>query len=237
MLAFAALWLARAPILRTAARLWIVDESLIPARAIVVLGGGEDYRPFAAARLWKQGLAPVILVPQVIASRTESLGLRPTTTQIILGVLKSEGIPDDAIQLYGKDLSSTREEALAVQTWLTSAPPSTLDPRQSTPDSPTPAVDQAPTEFPGPPTPQPPASPPRPSTLDPHLPNVLLIPTDPFATRRTNAFFGKTLPGCDVRVLRTDPQDLSVDTWWSQEQGLIDFQNEVIKWLFYKIKY
>jgi hypothetical protein len=38
-------------------------------------------------------------------------------------------------------------------------------------------------------------------------------------------------------VIRTDPRDLNVETWWTQEQGLIAFQNEVIKWLFYKIKY
>ena len=75
----------------------------------------------------------------------------------------------------------------------------------------------------------------RPSTPQPFP--ILLIPTDPFATRRTNAFFGKTLPGCDVRVIRTDPPDLNVEAWWTQEQGLIAFQNEVIKWLFYKIKY
>jgi hypothetical protein len=134
-----------------------------------------------------------------------------------LGILKSEGIPDHAIQLYGQDLSSTREEALAVKTWLTS--PSPASSLQSQP-------------FP---------IPPQVSGLQsqpfPLPPSSLLIPTDPFATRRTNAFFGKTLPDCDVRVIRTDPRDLNVETWWTQEQGLIAFQNEVIKWLFYKIKY
>jgi len=61
----------RVPLLRGLAAWWIVDEVPVAAEAIVVLGGGEEYRPFAAARLWKSGLAPVILVPEVKRSPTE----------------------------------------------------------------------------------------------------------------------------------------------------------------------
>ena len=197
------LWMARAPILRTAGRLWIVEESPIPSCAIVVLGGGENYRPFAAARLWKQGLAPVILVPNIKFSPTESLGLRPNTTKVILGVLKSEGVPDRAIHCIGSNISSTRDEAFAVKAWLETP----IQQSASQESNPSPA------------------------------PGAILIPTDPFAARRTNAFFEKTLPAYDVRVIRADRQDLDVNIWWTQEEGLISFQNEVIKWLFYKIKY
>ena len=196
------LWMARAPSLRTAGRLWIVGESPIPSCAIVVLGGGEEFRPFAAARLWKQGLAPVILIPNIQISPTESLGLRPNNTQVILGVLKSEGVADSAIRCIGTNISSTREEALAVKAWLENPSPSS-----------------------------------QPGSNSPAAPRAILIPTDPFAARRTNAFFEKTLPAYDVRVIRADRQDMDVNIWWTQEEGLISFQNEVIKWLFYKIKY
>jgi len=188
--------------LRKAGRLWMVDESPVPARAIVVLGGGEDYRPFAAARLWKQGFAPVILVPNIQLSPTETLGLRPQTTQVILGVLKAEGVPDSAVQRIGNNVGSTRDEALAVKAWLES-------PAQQ--------------------------APPAPGNSPP--PSAILIPTDPFAARRTNAFFEKTLPAFNVRIIRADRDDLDLNVWWTQEEGLISFQNEVIKWLFYKIKY
>jgi uncharacterized SAM-binding protein YcdF (DUF218 family) len=107
----------RVPLLKGLAAWWIVDEVPAAADAIVVLGGGEDYRPFAAARLWKRGLAPVILVPEVKRSPTEELGLRPATTEVILGVLRVEGVPDSAVVRIGKDVTSTREEALAVKVW------------------------------------------------------------------------------------------------------------------------
>ena len=190
----AALYIFRAPILRAAAHGWIIDEPAIPAQAIVVLGGGEDYRPFAAAELYKKGIAPIILVPKVELDATQTLGLRPTTTQIILGVLNSQRIPDPAIQLYADNVGSTRDEAVGVQTWVAAQNP-------------------------------------------PLAPAVLVIPTDPFATRRTNAFFEKTLPNLDIRVLVTTPKDIDVETWWTQERSLISFQNEVIKWAFYKVKY
>jgi uncharacterized SAM-binding protein YcdF (DUF218 family) len=183
-------------ILRGVAHGWIVDEPPASASAIVILGGGEDYRPFAAARLWKAGLAPVILVPDVEVRATEALGLRPTTTHVILGVLKAEGVPESAIVRIGQAVTSTRDEAMAVRAWVDTLPPSR-------------------------------ASEPR----------LLIIPTDPFATRRTNAFFEKTLPSWDVRVVRTDPVNIDVEAWWTDEDGLMSFQNEFIKTLFYAVKY
>ena len=185
----------RVPLLRGAARWWIVAEAPDKAAAIVVLGGGEDYRPFAAARLWKEGWAPIILVPDVRPSPTEGLGLRPRTTDVILGVLKAEGVPDSAVVRIGDKVASTRDETLAVRAWLDSRPAPAAHPAR------------------------------------------LLIPTDPFATRRTDWFFHRSLPGTDIRTLRTDPRDLDPDRWWTQEQGLISFNNEVIKTAFYWLKY
>lgn len=182
----------RVPLLKGLAAWWIVEEVPEAADAIVVLGGGEDYRPFAAARLWKRGLAPVILVPEVKRSPTEELGLRPATTEVILGVLRVEGVPDSAVIRIGKDVSSTREEALAVKAWMAAEGKAT----------------------------------PR-----------MLIPTGPFQTRRTNWLFEETIPGSAAMVIRTDPQDLNADVWWTMETGLISFQNEVIKYLMYRVKY
>jgi uncharacterized SAM-binding protein YcdF (DUF218 family) len=186
------------PLLRGAARWWIVDEVTVAAEAIVVLGGGEDYRPFAAARLWKKGLAPVILVPEVKRSPTEELGLRPGTTEVILGVLKAEGVPDHAVVKIGKDVSSTREEALAVKEWAAGAGS---------------VQEKGGTGW------------------------RLLIPTDPFPTRRTNWLFEKTIPGCDATVVRTDPRDIDVERWWTSERSLISFQNEVVKYVLCRVKY
>jgi uncharacterized SAM-binding protein YcdF (DUF218 family) len=182
----------RVPLLRGAARWWIVDEVPVVSDAIVVLGGGEEYRPFAAAKLWKAGIAPVILVPDVRLHATEALGLRPGTTEVILGVLKAEGVPEGVVVKIGKGVTSTREEAVAVREWAMGA--GKAMPR-------------------------------------------LVIPTDPFPTRRTNWLFEKTIPGCEATVVRTDPRDLEVERWWTSEAGLISFQNEVVKYMMYRVKY
>jgi len=54
-------WWWRAPLLRGAARLWIVADAPAKADAIVILGGGLDSRPAEAARLFHAGFAQRIL--------------------------------------------------------------------------------------------------------------------------------------------------------------------------------
>jgi hypothetical protein len=53
LLALSIGWLARVQILQGVARAWIVSDSIGPADAIAVLGGGLETRPFAAADLYK----------------------------------------------------------------------------------------------------------------------------------------------------------------------------------------
>ena len=55
-------YIFRAPLLRGAARAWVVNDQLTRADVIVVLGGGMETRPFEAARLYHLGLAPKILL-------------------------------------------------------------------------------------------------------------------------------------------------------------------------------
>lgn len=183
-------------VLRVVAHGWLVDEPVERAAAIVVLGGGEDYRPFAAARLWREGWAPVVLVPDVEVRRTEAMGLRPPVTEVILGVLKAEGVPERAIVRIGREVTSTRDEAVAVRQWAEGgAGPQAGGSRR------------------------------------------LLIPTDPFATRRTDWIFRRVLPEWDVRVVRTDPATLDFDRWWMREDGVLSFQSEWVKMAYYLVRY
>jgi hypothetical protein len=41
----------------------------------VILGGGLEYRPFAAAQLYKEGFAPKVLIMDVKLAPTEEMGL------------------------------------------------------------------------------------------------------------------------------------------------------------------
>ena len=63
----------REPVLVGAADLWIVSDSITRADAIVVLGGGLETRPYAAAELWRRGFADKILISQSRSGKFLSL--------------------------------------------------------------------------------------------------------------------------------------------------------------------
>jgi len=187
-------FLFRRPLLAGAAWWWVVSDPPAGAAAIVVLGGGPDSRPFAAARLYKEGYAPKILLPKVKPSPTELLGLKRNDTDLAREVLLHEGIPGSAIELIGADVTSTFDETGAVLSWLKSQPGN-------------PGI-------------------------------TVIIPTETFFTRRTKWIFTKTLKGMATPVVVAIPAAAyTSDDWWHHEEGLIDFQNEVIKLLYYLLKY
>ena len=188
------LYLLRAPILTGIARLWIVDEPLSKADAIVVLGGGLQTRPFIAAELYKQGLAPKVVVMNVEHKNTEELDLTQSETSLLKEVLINRGVPEDALVFIGNDVSSTYEEALALRDWV-----QTSKARR------------------------------------------LIVPTEPFHTRRVNWLFEKMLnkgaSPIEVLVTSTKPVSSASSNWWQTERGLIEFQNEVVKFLYYEVKF
>jgi uncharacterized SAM-binding protein YcdF (DUF218 family) len=187
------LFLFRAPLLTGLARLWIVDEPLSKADAIVVLGGGLQSRPFVAAELYKQGLAPKVVVMNIEPRNTEELGLTQSETSLLKDVLIKRGVPEESLVFIGNEVSSTYEEALALRDWV-----ETTKARR------------------------------------------LIIPTEPFHTRRVNWLFEKMLNkgGTPVEVLVTSTKPVSSvsSNWWQTERGLIEFQNEVVKFVYYVVK-
>ncbi len=65
----------------------------------------------------------------------------------------------------------------------------------------------------------------------------VIIPTEQFDTRRLSWCARKAAPGLDVRVRPVvDPQYTTGD-WWRYERGLIAFENEVVLWSYYHLKY
>jgi uncharacterized SAM-binding protein YcdF (DUF218 family) len=118
--AFALLWLLRAQAMTAAARFLSVHDPLARADAIFVLGGDPDIRPYAAAALYRRGLAPRVLVPGMETGRLAADGLIPTQTELFLRVLAKEGVPAGAIEVL--DLpggtSSTTEDARVLADWV-----------------------------------------------------------------------------------------------------------------------
>src|SRR6516164_5614015 len=106
-------WAERAFLLRWAADLWIVSDPLTPADVAVVLGGGLNVRPFAAAELYNNGLVKKVLVSQVADGRAVAIGAGLGHTESKRQVLLKLGVPADAIETFGTANKNTKEEALA----------------------------------------------------------------------------------------------------------------------------
>lgn len=190
----ALLWCFRVPILRGLAEAWIRDESTSGgADAIVVLGGGLETRPFRAAELYRQGVAPAIWVTRPEPEPTAKLGLKESSYDACLAVLQRLGVPREAIVPVGEGLGSTWDEALAVRALVRSQP----------------GVRR------------------------------LVVPTDPFHTRRVDWVFTHLLrqEGVEVRVVSVKALEYDPAAWWREESGAVAFHNEVLKYWFYRWRF
>jgi uncharacterized SAM-binding protein YcdF (DUF218 family) len=167
----------------------MVNNPPIKADAIVVLGGGAQFRSFEAARLYQTGLAPVILVMNSELRATDRLGLTIPDAELVRRVLLSNAVPPEAIQILGTNLTSTLGEALTLKQWSKASQTASF-----------------------------------------------LIPTGPFHARRVRWVFHRHL-GDSARLIVTSINPEECANWWKDEKNLIDFQNEVIKYLYYRLKY
>ena len=67
----------------------------------------------------------------------------------------------------------------------------------------------------------------------------LIVPTEIFSTRRVRWILRHELSATVARVevpALNDPLYESAD-WWKDEKGIVAFQNEIIKYLYYRLKY
>jgi uncharacterized SAM-binding protein YcdF (DUF218 family) len=66
----------------------------------------------------------------------------------------------------------------------------------------------------------------------------IIVPTEIFPARRVrwmlHRVFGEDVA---IRVVALDPELYKRDDWWQHEEGIISFQNEVLKYLYYRIRY
>jgi len=180
----------RASLLAGAARLWIVDDAVAQADVIAVLGGGAQFRTFAAARLYHAGVAPRIAFMDVGLGPEERARGETVSgeTRLLRAVLLQERVPEENIVLVGRGETSTAEEARSLRDWAVKA-----------------GVKR------------------------------LLIPTDYFHTRRVSWYFRKVFAGTGIetRVQAVPMGGYSPADWWRHEDGVITFQNEVIKTALY----
>jgi uncharacterized SAM-binding protein YcdF (DUF218 family) len=117
------LYLARGYILTFFGRLLDASEPPQATDYVMVLGGGRQTRPFAAAALLRAHLAQKALVPTVKLSTDAADGISVPEHQLIIDVLRSRGIPADAIIQLPGEVSNTFDEANVLRTFLESRPP------------------------------------------------------------------------------------------------------------------
>jgi uncharacterized SAM-binding protein YcdF (DUF218 family) len=187
-----AAYVCRAPLLRGVAEAWIVDDVPTKADALVVLGGGVQYRPFAAARLYKKGLAPKILIMDIKLGATDEMGLTQPQKDLTRRLLLHQGVPENAIEMVGRTVSNTAEESVGVFDWAQQ-----------------------------------------------HGARNLIVVTEIFHTRRARWIFRKRFKGTgtDIQMVAVEPVEYQAKNWWHSEQGLIAFQEEIFKFLYYRFKY
>ena len=69
--------------------------------------------------------------------------------------------------------------------------------------------------------------------------SAFIIPSEIFSARRVrwifcHQFFGTAV---SIKVPSFEPPAYTRRDWWKTEQGLIAFQNEVLKYVYYRLKY
>lgn len=71
-----------------------------------------------------------------------------------------------------------------------------------------------------------------------HATRVLIV-TDQFHTRRARRYFQKALrgTGASLRVLSVASPNYSLAEWWRSEEGMLFFHSELLKSVYYWIKY
>lgn len=105
---------------------WLdVSEPIERVDAVLALGGGAEQRPFAAAAIYKKGLAKVLLAPQTKDKTALAEGLGENEAIRYRRIWKSLGVPETAIEALPGAADSTRDEAKLLKVWLETHPGAT----------------------------------------------------------------------------------------------------------------
>jgi uncharacterized SAM-binding protein YcdF (DUF218 family) len=74
---------------------------------------------------------------------------------------------------------------------------------------------------------------------DEHHVSRIIVPTEIFAARRVRWIFDREFAGSAVQieVPSFEPPDYTRAEWWKTEAGMINFQNEIMKYIYYRFKY
>jgi uncharacterized SAM-binding protein YcdF (DUF218 family) len=110
----------RRSLLPLPAEFLVTQDRLEPADLIYVLNGDPNLRPFQAARLYQEGLAPLVAIARAGDSPMVTLGLQQNTTDMCIGVLQRLGVPSSHILQLDPSggVGSTFNEAQVLRSYV-----------------------------------------------------------------------------------------------------------------------
>jgi uncharacterized SAM-binding protein YcdF (DUF218 family) len=120
------LFFVRAGWLPSVALFLDVSEAPVHSDYVMVLGGGANSRPFAAAALIRAHLADKVLVPRVGLTPEQEAGVLLPEHETTIRVLRARGVPEGDIELLPGEVASTGDEARALATFLRDHPGATV---------------------------------------------------------------------------------------------------------------
>ncbi|HEV2551853.1 MAG TPA: hypothetical protein VGU20_31370 [Stellaceae bacterium] len=66
----------------------------------------------------------------------------------------------------------------------------------------------------------------------------IIVPTEIFPARRVRWMLHRVFSeDMTIRVVALDPLEYRRDDWWQHEEGIVSLQNEILKYLYYRIRY
>jgi uncharacterized SAM-binding protein YcdF (DUF218 family) len=73
---------------------------------------------------------------------------------------------------------------------------------------------------------------------DGHKAHSFIVATEIFSTRRVRWMLHRAFGDkAEITVPALEPAEYNRDSWWQEDQGILAFQNEIIKYIYYTIKY
>jgi uncharacterized SAM-binding protein YcdF (DUF218 family) len=120
--ALTALWAAHARLLEAAADWLDVGGRPQPADYVMILNGGENSRPFAAAALMKTKLAHHALITECAPTPAVDDNLIPPYHEVDRQVLINRGVPAADITILPAQAKTTFDEAQALAAFLADKP-------------------------------------------------------------------------------------------------------------------
>lgn len=95
-----------------------VDDRVTHADYLVVMGGSPEDRPFKAAALFRESVAPRVVLFEYPADARQRLGGSPSQTDVYRSVLELEGVPRSAIDVLPGVVRTSWDEAQSLRRFL-----------------------------------------------------------------------------------------------------------------------